>query len=154
MSLQKLHYENLSGTLVRREGLLSWRCPLCKAEGQSLEVMRTCPECGSKEAALPGAQNVPKAVAYLDIGAGGYMDIGTDLTDEELDAIPKGRHMLGIVGTYGVEGYVPAQPTPSVPDLLEALKDMVNLVELMCPFDGPQQRKARAAIARATGEQP
>ncbi len=40
------------------------------------------------------------------------------------------------------------------PDLLEALKDMVNLVELMCPFDGPQQRKARAAIARATGEQP
>ena len=48
----------------------------------------------------------------------------------------------------------PAQPAPIVPDLLEALKDMVNLVELMCPFDGPQQRKARAAIARATGEQP
>lgn len=47
-----------------------------------------------------------------------------------------------------------AQPAPIVPDLLEALKDMVNLVELMCPFDGPQQRKARAAIARATGEQP
>lgn len=68
--------------------------------------------------ALPGAQaqNVPKAVAYLDIGAGGYMDIGTDLTDKELDAIPKGRHMLGIVGTYGVDGYVPAQPSPSVPD--------------------------------------
>ena len=101
MSIQKLHYENISGTLVRREGLLSWRCPLCKAEGQSPGVMRTCPECGSKEATLPGAQ-----------------------------------------------------PAPIVPDLLEALKDMVNLVELMCPFDGPQQRKARAAIARATGEQP
>lgn len=43
------------------------------------------------------------------------MDIGTDLTDEELDAIPKGRHMLGIVGTYGIEGYVPAQPAPSAP---------------------------------------
>ena len=40
----------------------------------------------------------------------------------------------------------------AAPDLLEALKDMVDLVELMCPFDGPQQRKARAAIARATGE--
>ena len=53
MSIQKLHYENISGTLVRREGLLSWRCPLCKAEGQSPGVMRTCPECGSKEAALP-----------------------------------------------------------------------------------------------------
>ena len=42
----------------------------------------------------------------------------------------------------------------AAPDLLEALKDMVDLVELLCPFDGPQQRKARAAIARATGEQP
>jgi len=52
------------------------------------------------------------AVAYLDLGVGGYMDIGTDLTDEELDTIPKGRHMLGIVGTYGIEGYVPAQPAP------------------------------------------
>ncbi len=65
---------------------------------------------------LDGAQPAPMAVAYLDIGAGGYMDIGTDLTDEELDAIPKGRHMLGIVGTYGVEGYVPAQPAPIIPE--------------------------------------
>ena len=61
MSIQKLHYENISGTLVRREGLLSWRCPLCKAEGQSPGVMHTCPECGSKEAALPGAQPAPGA---------------------------------------------------------------------------------------------
>jgi hypothetical protein len=68
--------------------------------------------------ALPGAQaqNVPKAVAYLDLGTGGYMDIGTDLTDEALAALPKGRHMLGIVGTYGVDGYVPAQNAPSVPE--------------------------------------
>ena len=67
---------------------------------------------------LPGAQaqNVPKVVAYLDLGVGGYMDIGTDLTNEELATLPKGRHMLGIVGTYGVDGYVPAQPAPSVPD--------------------------------------
>ena len=63
--------------------------------------------------ALSGAQNVPKAVAYLDLGTGGYMDIGTDLTDEALSALPKGRHMLGIVGTYGVDGYAPAQPAPS-----------------------------------------
>ena len=58
--------------------------------------------------ALPGAHPAPNAVAYLDIGAGGYMDIGTDLTDEELAALPKGRHMLGVIGTYGVDGYVPA----------------------------------------------
>ena len=55
------------------------------------------------------------AVAYLDLGVGGYIDIGTDLSDEALAALPKGRHMLGIIGTYGVEGYTPAQPAPSVP---------------------------------------
>ena len=42
--------------------------------------------------------------------------VGTDLTDEALAALPKGRHMLGIVGTYGVDGYVPAQPAPSIPE--------------------------------------
>lgn len=36
--------------------------------------------------------------------------------------------------------------------MLEALKEMVSLVEMVIPFDGPQQRKARAAIAAATGE--
>ena len=72
--------------------------------------------------ALPGAQAQPaqKAVAYLDLGVGGYMDIGTDLTDEQLASLPKGRHMLGIVGTYGVDGYVSAQPgaqpSPSIPE--------------------------------------
>ena len=62
----------------------------------------------NKQDLAPGAQNVPKAVAYLDLGVGGYMDIGTDLTDEELATLPKGRHMLGVIGTYGVDGYVPA----------------------------------------------
>lgn len=64
---------------------------------------------------LAEAQPAPKAVAYLDLGVGGYTDIGTDLTDEELATLPKGRHMLGVIGTYGVDGYVSAQPTPSVP---------------------------------------
>ena len=59
MSIQKLHYENMGGMLIRREGLLNWRCPLCKAEGQSREVMRVCPKCGSKEAALSCAQAQP-----------------------------------------------------------------------------------------------
>ena len=80
----------------------------------SLPLMRD----GDRLYAFPGAQaqNVPKAVAYLDLGTGGYMDIGTDLTDEALAAFPKGRHMLGIVGTYGVDGYFPAQQAPSVPE--------------------------------------
>ena len=48
------------------------------------------------------------AVAYLDIGVGGYMDLGTDLSEESLKALPWGRHMLAIIGTYGADGYVPA----------------------------------------------
>ena len=64
----------------------------------------------------PGAQPAQKAVAYLDLGAGGYTDIGTDLNDEQLALLPKGRHMLGIVGTYGVDGYVSSQLAPSVPE--------------------------------------
>lgn len=48
-----------------------------------------------------------QAVAYLDLGTGGYMDMDTDLTDEELAALPKGRHMLAIIGTHGVNGYTP-----------------------------------------------
>lgn len=64
----------------------------------------------SGELAVDGArQPVGEPVAYLDLGAGGYMDVGTDLSDEELAALPKGRHMLGIIGTYGVDGYKPAQ---------------------------------------------
>ena len=65
------------------------------------------------EARVTGAQPAPKVVAYLDLGAGGYTDIGTDLNDEQLTSLSKGRHMLGIVGTYGVDGYVSAQPAPS-----------------------------------------
>ena len=89
MSIQKLHYENISGTLVRREGLLSWRCPLCKAEGQSLEVMRTCPECGSKEATLPGAQpapSVPEGWKLVPIVSTAEMDnAGADHCDGHWD---------------------------------------------------------------------
>ena len=80
------------------------------------------------EARVSGAQSAPKAVAYLDLGVGGYMDIGTEFTDEELATLPKGRHMLGIVGTYGVDGYVPAQPAPSMPDV-DALAQFIREVD-------------------------
>lgn len=40
----------------------------------------------------------------------------------------------------------------AAPDLLESLREMVDLVGMAIPFDGPQQRKARKAIARATGD--
>ena len=38
------------------------------------------------------------------------------------------------------------------PDLLESLRLMVDLVELAVPLEGDTLRRARAAIARATGE--
>ena len=111
MSIQKLHYENISGTLVRREGLLSWRCPLCKAEGQSLEVMRTCPECGSKEATLPGAQlamSVPREAIEKMLTQ--LMDI----------AVSNGANSVSMPDEYvEVAAWlcgIPAQPAPSAPD--------------------------------------
>ena len=67
--------------------------------------------------------------------------------------------MVAIDGANGEEvtGFVfpeDGRLIAAAPDLLAALKNMVGLVELVLPFDGPQQRKARAAIAKATGDQP
>ena len=45
MGEQKLHYENMGGLLIRRDGVLHWRCPDCKAEGESKQVLRVCPQC-------------------------------------------------------------------------------------------------------------
>jgi hypothetical protein len=68
-------------------------------------------EFGGIQLLADGGEDKRDAVAYLDLGAGGYMDIGTELTDEQLAALPKGRHMLGIIGTYGVDGYHRASPS-------------------------------------------
>ena len=46
-----------------------------------------------------------------------------------LATLPKGRHMLGVIGTYGVDGYVPAQPAPSVPDGYK-LVPIVSTIEM------------------------
>src|SRR5690606_33338697 len=66
-------------------------------------------------AMLKATPQPAEPVAYLDLGVGGYMDVGTALTDEQLAALPKGRHMLGIIGTYGVNGYREAAPQPAEP---------------------------------------
>ena len=87
-------------------------------------------------------QPAQKAVAYLDLGVGGYMDVGTDLTDEELATLPKGRHMLGVIGTYGVDGYVPAQ---SVPDgVVEALQRLIENGAVL----GPASAEDALLVAR------
>ncbi|WPQ34330.1 hypothetical protein [Achromobacter xylosoxidans] len=73
-----------------------------------------------------------QAVAYLDLGTGGYVDVGTDLTDKQLAALPKGRHMLAIIGTHGVDGYTPASAPVaethlewSAKALYDAIKDVL-----------------------------
>ena len=107
---------------------------------------------------LPGAQALPaeNAVAYLDLGTGGYMDIGTDLTDEELATLPKGRHMLGVIGTYGVDGYVSAQSAPSVPEGFA----LVNAARFLAVLDREDWRTAknraelRAMLAAAPEAKP
>lgn len=53
-------------------------------------------------------------VAYLDVGVGGYLDLGSDLSEDALQQLPKGRHALVIAGAYGIDGYVAApQPSPT-----------------------------------------
>ena len=53
-------------------------------------------------------------VAYLDVGANGYLDLGSELSEDALQQLPKGRHALVIAGTYGIDGYVAApQPSPT-----------------------------------------
>ena len=53
-------------------------------------------------------------VAYLDVGANGYLDLGSELSEDALRQLPKGRHALVIAGTYGIDGYVAApQPFPT-----------------------------------------
>ncbi|KUJ02405.1 hypothetical protein AR275_32285 [Stenotrophomonas maltophilia] len=88
-------------------------------------------------------QPVGEPVAYLDLGAGGYMDVGTDLSDEELAVLPKGRHMLGIIGTYGVDGYKPAQAV----DLGELRKMLDGWKNSDYPFSYEGQCAQRALDA-------
>ena len=71
-------------------------------------------ECVRLQAKLEQTERpAPIAKVHVhQVEAGGYRDIGTDLTDDALAAI----HMLGIIRKYGVDRYLPAQPAPSVPE--------------------------------------
>ena len=61
MGEQKLHYENIGGLLIRRDGFLHWRCPDCKAEGESKRVLRVCPVFAAPQPS-PTAQAASSAV--------------------------------------------------------------------------------------------
>jgi hypothetical protein len=117
-------------------------------EFDSLPLLRD----GDRLYLAPGAQPAQMVVAYLDLGVGGYMDIGTDLTDEALAALPKGRHMLGIVGTYGVEGYIQAQPAPSVPDgWLRAIDEALVVAHIGVANESDTYEQAKAKLDSLIG---
>ena len=73
------------------------------------------PLLGAPAQAAPAQAGPSEAVAYLDIGIGGYLDLGTDLADEALSRLPKGRHALVIAGTYGIDGYTAASTPQAAP---------------------------------------
>lgn len=97
---------------------------------QELVVSNNQPETIDNEVCPSHLGNKPaaaqEAVAYLDIGAGGYLDLGSNLPEVQLLALPKGRHALGIIGTYGIDGYA-AAPVAAAPAVdvatLRALAD-------------------------------
>ncbi|WP_227472664.1 hypothetical protein [Delftia acidovorans] len=94
-----------------------WHCLGVKlVDDQSFVVAPANPRYSEIEAFAAAAPQAPAApVAYLDLGAGGYMDLGTDLSEQQLGALPKGRHMLAIIGTHGIDGYAAAPAAPVTP---------------------------------------
>ena len=86
-----------------------------------------------------------EAVAYLDIGAGGYLDLGSDLPEEQLMGLPKGRHALAIIGTYGIDGYV-AAPVSAAPGIdFEQFRPLIRLGMTWGP--GSRYRIAAESLA-------
>jgi len=48
MQYHFMHYKNIGGMLVRTNGMLHWRCPVCKETGESKVVLVACPKCKLK----------------------------------------------------------------------------------------------------------
>jgi hypothetical protein len=45
MNYGKLMYRNFNGILIRRDGLLDWRCDICKNVGTTMRFIKRCPFC-------------------------------------------------------------------------------------------------------------
>ena len=95
--------EAARGGAVRRDG------------STSLRIARAVlAKWGTPQPAPATQQPEGDVVAYLDVGVGGYLDLGSDLSEDALQQLPKGRHVLVIAGTYGIDGYIDApQPSPT-----------------------------------------
>ena len=45
MNYGKLVYRNLNGIPIRKDGLMDWRCDICKNVGQTKRHIKRCPFC-------------------------------------------------------------------------------------------------------------
>ena len=100
------------------------------AHAESLAARLLAAEQAAPKAA-PATQQAGDVVAYLDVGASGYLDLGAALSEDALQQLPKGRHALVIAGTYGIDGYVAApQPSPTTkPAPKQEAQEPVGVVE-------------------------
>lgn len=101
------------------DALLMVRASELRAFADATHALRASHGQAPAQAAPAAVAGPSEAVAYLDIGAGGYLDLGTDLSNEALSRLPKGRHALVIAGTYGIDGYTAAPNTQAADSVLE-----------------------------------
>ncbi|KRG39125.1 hypothetical protein ARC78_15010 [Stenotrophomonas pictorum JCM 9942] len=102
-------------------------------------------------ASTPAAQ---EAVAYLDIGAGGYLDLGSNLPEVQLLALPKGRHALGIIGTYGIDGYAAAPVAAATAVDVATLRALADRWATDRSYTGSPVDDIRALIEKPTMSTP
>ena len=103
-------------------------CLTCSDHGAVGNILTAepCPDCTRLNAQPAPATQQPEGgvVAYLDVGANGYLDLGSELSEDALQQLPKGRHALVIAGTYGIDGYIAApQPSPTAQAADSVLED-------------------------------
>ena len=110
------------------------------AEREVTHLRSVAPEKVRALKTAPAAVPAGEAVAYLDIGVGGYLDLGTEKDADELFKLPPGRHMLGIIGTYGVDGYKANPPAADAADYRAAAE-----AALQNPYEPPERCQQRAA---------
>ena len=134
------------------------RVALCSAK-QDLPIGTKLYAAPQPSPTAPATQQAGDVVAYLDVGASGYLDLGAALSEDALQQLPKGRHALVIAGTYGIDGYVAApQPSPTTkaapqqeaqePALFVSAKQLADLVDPSHATGGSYlpARKTRAGL--------
>ena len=138
-----------------REDLAIWKKRALKAEDLNRKFVAEINGPAYMGEPTHPAPSVPLIVGHLDLGVGGYIDIETALPDNELATLPKGRHALAIVGTYGVDGYVPYNLSTSAPNApegwLRAVDEALIVTHLGVASADDSYEKAKAMLDALIG---